>query len=178
MGPYRYRYFAPTRVSRLVRVKKIPPPPASSSHLVSCPLLYTNTRELLISGTVKRCTPSSYRGLQLRLHSLSPFPCDKGLSPPADTFASTYAQSPAMPHRKQKKNNHALQNGSPRAEPQTSPVDSSPVKGPAQGTTNYREIHQDEADALRSIYGEDFQDVEHRQGAWKVAIPSIIIIKK
>jgi translation initiation factor 2-alpha kinase 4 len=83
-----------------------------------------------------------------------------------------------MPHRKQKKNNNALQHGSPKAEIQSFPLDSSPVKGPAQGPTNYREIHQDEADALRSIYGEDFQDVEHRQGAWKVVIPSSILNKE
>jgi translation initiation factor 2-alpha kinase 4 len=80
-----------------------------------------------------------------------------------------------MPHKKQKKNTHALQNGGPKADTKTPPLDESPVKGSTQGPTNYREIHQDEADALRSIYGEDFQDVEHRQGAWKVAISHLVL---
>jgi hypothetical protein len=36
VGPYRYRYFAPSQHVRLGRVKKDPSSPASSSHLVSC----------------------------------------------------------------------------------------------------------------------------------------------
>lgn len=72
-----------------------------------------------------------------------------------------------MPHKKQKKPSNALQNGSPKGEDKPNIPDSSPVKGPAIGSTNYREIHQDEAEALRSIYDEDFQDVELRQAAWQ-----------
>ncbi|KAJ5908414.1 Serine/threonine-protein kinase GCN2 [Penicillium taxi] len=33
-------------------------------------------------------------------------------------------------------------------------------------TTNYREIHLTEVEALRSIYGDDFEEVEHRKSAW------------
>jgi hypothetical protein len=35
-------------------------------------------------------------------------------------------------------------------------------------TTNYREIHQTEVEALRSIYGDDFEEVENRRSAWQV----------
>ncbi|KAJ6130615.1 Serine/threonine-protein kinase GCN2 [Penicillium capsulatum] len=34
-------------------------------------------------------------------------------------------------------------------------------------TTNYREIHQTEVEALRSIYGDDFEHVENRRSAWQ-----------
>ncbi|KAJ5979107.1 hypothetical protein N7501_002449 [Penicillium viridicatum] len=34
-------------------------------------------------------------------------------------------------------------------------------------TTNYREIHQTEVEALRSIYGDDFEEVENRRSAWQ-----------
>jgi hypothetical protein len=34
--------------------------------------------------------------------------------------------------------------------------------------TNYREIHQNEAEALRSIYGDDFETVENKRSAWQV----------
>lgn len=81
-----------------------------------------------------------------------------------------------MPHKKQKKPSNALQNGSPKREEDKPTIpDSSPIKGPAPGSTNYREIHQDEAEALRSIYGEDFQDVELRQAAWQVRLSEIPI---
>ncbi|KAJ5562831.1 Serine/threonine-protein kinase GCN2 [Penicillium sp. DV-2018c] len=33
--------------------------------------------------------------------------------------------------------------------------------------TNYREIHQTEVEALRSIYGDDFEEVENRPSAWQ-----------
>jgi eukaryotic translation initiation factor 2-alpha kinase 4 len=75
-----------------------------------------------------------------------------------------------MPHKKQKKPSNALQNGSPKGEEKPPSLDSSPVKAPVLGSTNYREIHQDEAEALRSIYGEDFQKVELRQAAWQVRV--------
>lgn len=73
-----------------------------------------------------------------------------------------------MPHKKQKKPNNALQNGSPQKENKPDALETATVTGPTIGSTNYREIHQDEAEALRSIYGEDFHDVELRQAAWKV----------
>lgn len=34
--------------------------------------------------------------------------------------------------------------------------------------TNYREIHQTEVEALRSIYGDDFEEVENKRSAWQV----------
>ncbi|KAE8553034.1 hypothetical protein EYB25_004413 [Talaromyces marneffei] len=72
-----------------------------------------------------------------------------------------------MPHKKQKKPSHAPQNGSPQKENKPDTPEPPAVTGPTIGSTNYREIHQDEAEALRSIYGEDFHDVELRQAAWK-----------
>ena len=39
----------------------------------------------------------------------------------------------------------------------------------APGTTNYQEIHKDEAEALRSIYADDFEDVESKPSAWHVS---------
>ena len=36
--------------------------------------------------------------------------------------------------------------------------------------TNYKEIHKNEADALRSIYSTDFEDVEIRRAAWQVSV--------
>lgn len=75
-----------------------------------------------------------------------------------------------MPHRKQKKSSPP-QNASPRAEKQQDwPADGSPIMGPALQTTNYQEIHQNEAEALRSIYGEDFEDIELRRAAWQVRL--------
>lgn len=74
-----------------------------------------------------------------------------------------------MPHRKQK--SHVPQNASPRAEKQQDwSADGLPIKGPALQTTNYQEIHQNEAEALRSIYGEDFEDIELRRAAWQVRL--------
>lgn len=40
--------------------------------------------------------------------------------------------------------------------------------------TNYREIHQTEVEALRSIYGDDFEEVENRRSAWQVGATSIL----
>lgn len=50
--------------------------------------------------------------------------------------------------------------------------DSSSVTSPVIATTNYREIHLNEVEALRSIYGDDFEDVENRRSAWKVGVLS------
>ncbi|PGH10139.1 PEK/GCN2 protein kinase [Polytolypa hystricis UAMH7299] len=69
-----------------------------------------------------------------------------------------------MPHKHKKSN--AQKNGSLNAEKRTSP--SSSVSPPATPvpTTNYNEIHKNEAEALRSIYSTDFEDVEVRRPAW------------
>lgn len=72
-----------------------------------------------------------------------------------------------MPYKQQKKNHNAPKNGSPRREHKQSPPDTSPL-APSTVTTNYREIHQNEAEALRSIYGDDFEEVENRRSAWQV----------
>ncbi|TQB70294.1 hypothetical protein MPDQ_000703 [Monascus purpureus] len=71
-----------------------------------------------------------------------------------------------MPYKQQKKNHNAPKNGSPRREHKQSPPDTSPL-APSTVTTNYREIHQNEAEALRSIYGDDFEEVENRRSAWQ-----------
>jgi len=55
----------------------------------------------------------------------------------------------------------------PLEEKQTS--DSSSISPPINTTTNYREIHLNEVEALRSIYGEDFVDVENRRSVWQVS---------
>lgn len=36
-------------------------------------------------------------------------------------------------------------------------------------TTNYREIHENEADALQSIYGDDFTALKSKPSAWHVS---------
>ena len=64
---------------------------------------------------------------------------------------------------KQKKDQNSLKNGSPR-KGQNDPSLSHPVAT----TTNYREIHQNEKEALRSIYGDDFEDIETKRSAWHV----------
>ncbi|CAL5871831.1 uncharacterized protein PFLUO_LOCUS6084 [Penicillium psychrofluorescens] len=45
--------------------------------------------------------------------------------------------------------------------------DSSTLTSPVQTTTNYREIHQNEVEALQSIYGDDYEQVENRRSAWQ-----------
>lgn len=45
-----------------------------------------------------------------------------------------------------------------------------PATSPTLATTNYREIHLTEAEALRSIYGDDYEDVETRRSAWQVRV--------
>jgi translation initiation factor 2-alpha kinase 4 len=57
----------------------------------------------------------------------------------------------------------------PRVKKQTSSAsDSSSVTSPVIATTNYREIHLNEVEALRSIYGDDYEEVETRRSAWQV----------
>lgn len=78
-----------------------------------------------------------------------------------------------MPH-KHKKNHHAPKNASPRAEKKKAASPSQlhptgdPFTAPVVAPTNYQEIHQNEVDALRSIYGDDFEEVQHRRSAWQV----------
>jgi eukaryotic translation initiation factor 2-alpha kinase 4 len=60
------------------------------------------------------------------------------------------------------KKNNAPKNGSPKAEKLPTILDS-------LAPTNYREIHQNEAEVLRSIYTDDFEDVENRRPAWQVS---------
>ena len=43
----------------------------------------------------------------------------------------------------------------------------------AHSVTKYAEIQQDEIEALRSIYMEDFVENETRTGAWNVGEPSL-----
>ena len=89
------------------------------------------------------------------------------------------AQRPAMPHKQKKASNNALKNGSPRAEKkqqqqqqqtQQQSIPESPLLAPpVLAPTNYHEIHQNEVEALRSIYGDDFEEVENRRSAWHVS---------
>jgi translation initiation factor 2-alpha kinase 4 len=44
--------------------------------------------------------------------------------------------------------------------------------------TNYREIHQTEVEALRSIYGDDFEEVENKRSAWQVGLPRAVGIPR
>lgn len=81
-----------------------------------------------------------------------------------------------MPHKKQKKSINTLHDGSSPKGTKPETLAESPIAGPTVGSTNYREIHQDEAEALRSIYGEDFQHVELRQAAWKVCQKILLAI--
>lgn len=71
---------------------------------------------------------------------------------------------PAKQKKGNKKNSH------PSGEKNKPPLfpDATSAASPSTNTTNYREIHANEAEALRSIYDDDFQYVEIRQSAWKV----------
>ncbi|KAL4890080.1 hypothetical protein BDV59DRAFT_195203 [Aspergillus ambiguus] len=74
---------------------------------------------------------------------------------------------PAMPHKQKKHSKHAPTNSSPQAEKRDTVVPGgSPLGSPVAARTNYQEIHQNEVEALRSIYGDDFEDVQHRRSAW------------
>jgi translation initiation factor 2-alpha kinase 4 len=83
-----------------------------------------------------------------------------------------------MPHKNKKKQNNATENGSPQKEKPPCFSESSPTKGSALATTNYREIHQNEAEALQSIYGEDFENVEQRRAAWQVSTQIFAVKEK
>ncbi|KAH2019830.1 hypothetical protein KXV45_003763 [Aspergillus fumigatus] len=72
-----------------------------------------------------------------------------------------------MPHKQKKNPSNVHKNGSPRAERKQSTSNIIPLAQPGLATTNYREIHQNEAEALRSIYGDDFEEIEHRPSAWQ-----------
>jgi hypothetical protein len=72
-----------------------------------------------------------------------------------------------MPH-KQKKSN-ALKNGSPKAEKKLLLPEPLAEGSGVAHATNYKEIHENETDALRSIYADDFEDVEVRRAAWQVS---------
>lgn len=68
-----------------------------------------------------------------------------------------------MPHKHKKSN--VLKNDVLGVEKKENPPET-PAILPA---TNYKEIRENEADALRSIYSTDFEDVEVRQAAWHVS---------
>lgn len=74
-----------------------------------------------------------------------------------------------MPPKQRKKAPHG------KKQKQTS-SDSSTLPSPVTETTNYREIHLNEVEALRSIYGEDFEEVETRPSAWHVSTMGVIDI--
>ena len=89
-----------------------------------------------------------------------------------------------MPHKQKKaSNNHAPNNGSPRADKkqqqqqqqrqQLQSGPDGPGDSPVLAPTNYREIHQNEVEALRSIYGDDFEEVKNRRSAWHVSVWSV-----
>jgi translation initiation factor 2-alpha kinase 4 len=66
-----------------------------------------------------------------------------------------------------KKNTSA--SGFPRLKPAQSKNE------PLTGTQNtYQEIQENELIALSSIYGDDFQRIETKQGAWKVRAPDLV----
>ena len=55
-------------------------------------------------------------------------------------------------------------------EKKPSSSDSSTISSPVTTVTNYREIHLNEVEALRSIYGDDFEEVVNRRSAWQVSV--------
>lgn len=72
-----------------------------------------------------------------------------------------------MPHKHKKSN--ASKNGSPKAEKKQLVPEPLAEGSKVAPFTNYKEIHQNETDALRSIYADDFEDVEVRPAAWHVS---------
>lgn len=56
----------------------------------------------------------------------------------------------------------------PGVKKHASSASDSSVTSPVIATTNYREIHLNEVEALRSIYGDDYEEVETRRSAWQV----------
>lgn len=75
-----------------------------------------------------------------------------------------------MPHH-HKKTANAPKNASPRAGKKQNISDLEPLTSPVAAPTNYQEIHQEEVEALRSIYGDDFEEVQQRRSAWHVSCP-------
>ncbi|KAL4870538.1 hypothetical protein BDV12DRAFT_55654 [Aspergillus spectabilis] len=71
-----------------------------------------------------------------------------------------------MPHHHKKTANNALKTASPRAEKKHIFPDPAPIAASVVAPTNYQEIHQNEVEALRSIYDDDFEEVQHRRSAW------------
>ena len=71
-----------------------------------------------------------------------------------------------MPY-KHKKNQNARKNGLPGEDWRQPPPDGSQLAA-STATTNYREIHRNETEALRSIYGDDFEEIVNRRSAWHV----------
>lgn len=72
----------------------------------------------------------------------------------------------AIMPRKQRKGSTKT-NGSPVEDKQQT------ASNPALAT-NYEEIHKNEADALRSIYGDEFEDVETKPSAWNVSLCRVL----
>lgn len=72
--------------------------------------------------------------------------------------------------RKRNKGN-PQKNGSqlPETKPETKNDDEIERSALTGATTNYREIHQNEADALHSIYGDDFKLLQSKPSAWHVS---------
>lgn len=69
--------------------------------------------------------------------------------------------------RKNKKHN-PKKDASPVEDKQQTAQEPVPTASTSVPTTDYAEIHQNEAEVLRSIYGDDFEQVETRRSAWKV----------
>lgn len=64
----------------------------------------------------------------------------------------------------------AKQRKKPSRENKQPASNDSSLTSPVKATTNYREIHQTEVEALRSIYGDDYEEVETRRSAWQVGV--------
>ncbi|GMF70165.1 unnamed protein product [Aspergillus oryzae] len=80
-----------------------------------------------------------------------------------------------MPHKQKKTSSNAHKNGSPRAEKKRQfPPDAPSLALPVVAPTNYEEIHRNEIEALRSIYGDDFEEVEHKRSAWQVRLDLLV----
>ena len=52
---------------------------------------------------------------------------------------------------------------------QPTTVAASPT-APTMGLTNYAEAQQEELEVLRSIYMDDFEEIERKQAAWNVGL--------
>jgi hypothetical protein len=112
--------------------------------------------------------PCQGRGPQLRLHRCC-FHVHRAAV--QVIFASDTHDRRIAAMSPRRKKGTTQQNGTPAPEPTPLllPEDKTEHHLAPPGTTNYREIHKDEAEALRSIYAEDFEDVQGRQSAWHVS---------